>query len=406
MPPIRSVTGLAILLVAAGCGAGENPASRPASVTTSFVPDLNATAQNVVARAAQVKEGDVVLITGSVRDLDLLENLSIEVQKRGAHSLVSLVSDRLARRSFDEVAAKYDVVEGKWDRLISTNADVVINVDAIESPTALDGVPPARMQARAKANAQLATLSLQRGVRMIEVGNGLYPTEARAERFGLTREELARQFWTAVNTAPTEIAAIGNRVRDALRSARQVRITHANGTDIALGLDTREIFVNDGAISPQDVNAGGASAWKYLPAGEVYVRVAPGTATGRIVADEYEYQGASVRGLTLDVASGNITSITATSGDALIAAYRSAAGDGREQLTVLDFGINPALRATQDSRVRTWVPAGMVTFVFGFDGWANGTNRAAFGISAFQPGSTVMIDGRTIVENGMLRVVE
>jgi aminopeptidase len=406
MRSTRPVSALFILLLVAGCGAGDNPpvAEDTTAPAAAFAPDLAATAQNVVLRSAQVKEGDVVLITGSARDLELLENLSIEVLKAGAHPLVALGSDRLARRSYDDVPAQFDAVESKWGRILNSNVNVVIDVDASESLNAMEGVPPARMQARARAGAALAALSLQRGLRTVEVGNGLYPTEARAARFGLARDELARQFWSAVNADPEQLAAMGGRVRDVLAAAGDVHVTHPNGTDITFGLDTRQVFVNDGAVSAQDLSAGGASGWKYLPAGEVFARVRAGSANGKLVVDEYEYQGATVRGLTIDVAGGNITSITATSGgDALLAAYNSASGDGRERLSILDIGINPAMQATPDSRVRTWVPAGMVTLVFGSDVWANGTNNAPFSLNPFLPGCTVTVGGTPVVENGTLR---
>jgi leucyl aminopeptidase (aminopeptidase T) len=404
MRATRIIPFCIITLLAAGCAAGDNPAVTEDAPADAYMPDLAATAQNL-ARAAAVKEGDVVLITGSTRDIDLLENVAIEVMKLGGDPMIVVGSDRLARRSFDEVPAKYDAVESKWGRITNSSVNVVISVDGSESPTALEGVPAERMQARAKAGAALGDLARQRGQRLVDVGNGLYPTAARAERFGMAQDELARQFWNAVNADPAQLAATGNQMREALRSAQQVRVTHTNGTDITFGVDAREVFVNDGAISAQDMAAGGVSGWKYLPAGEVFVRVAAGSANGKVVVDELEYFGQTVRGLTIDVANGRIASIAAASGgDAMIAAYNAASGDGRDQLTILDIGINPAMQAAPDSRVRTWVPAGMVTLVFGGDVWANGTNNAAFSISAFQPGSTVTVDGRAVVENGALKL--
>jgi hypothetical protein len=121
------------------------------------------------------------------------------------------------------------------------------------------------------------------------------------------------------------------------------------------------------------------------------------------VVDRFDFQGSPVTGLTIDVAAGKITSIAAASGgERLLAAYNSAAGDGREQLTILDIGINPALSAAADSKTRTWVPAGMVTLVFGTDVWANGTNRSAFSISTFLTGTTLAVGARTVVQNGAL----
>ncbi len=67
-------------------------------------PDRRAVARNLV-RAGMVKQHDKVLITGSVRDAQLMEDIAIEAMKLGAETLISVTSDRIARRSYDEVPA-------------------------------------------------------------------------------------------------------------------------------------------------------------------------------------------------------------------------------------------------------------------------------------------------------------
>jgi aminopeptidase len=385
------------------CGTGESaPPVDSAAAAPGFMPDLGATAQQLVA-ATRVKQGDLVLITGSPRDIELIENVAIEAQKLGAEPLISVGSDRLTRRSYDEVPASFDALEPRWARVLNENVDVVITVDPVESLKVLDGVQPERIQARAKAAVAAGDILARRNVRTIEVGNGLYPTADRATQFGVDQTELTRQFWTAVSADAAQLAATGARLRDVLRAPGEVHVTHTNGTDLRFSLDAREVFVNDGALSDQDVAAGGSSMWKYRPAGEVYVRVAPGSANGRVVVDEFNFQGNPVTGLTIDVAAGRITSINATSGgEALLAAYNSASGDGRELLSIVDIGINPALSAAADSKTRTWVPAGMVTLVFGTDVWANGSNRSAFSLTAFLTGTTLAVGEKTLVQNGAL----
>jgi hypothetical protein len=41
---------------------------------------------------------------------------------------------------------------------------------------------------------------LKRGVRTIEIGNNLYPTSWRAERYGMSEDDLSKMFWSGVNT--------------------------------------------------------------------------------------------------------------------------------------------------------------------------------------------------------------
>jgi hypothetical protein len=84
-----------------------NPAS---SKETLGERDYRSAAQKVVSQSARVKEGDVVLINGSDEDLPLLEDLAIEVRKRGASPIVTVFSTGFNRRTYDEVPAKYDTL--------------------------------------------------------------------------------------------------------------------------------------------------------------------------------------------------------------------------------------------------------------------------------------------------------
>jgi aminopeptidase len=397
---------MAVVVTVAACGAAENSettARVAEKAAPSFRPDLDAVAESLVPRAARIREGDLVQIIGGVRDAQLLENLATEVRKQGAFPLVVLNSERVNRRYFDEVPAKYDAQTPAWGSLLARNADVVLVVDAAETEGLFADVSPARMQAVAQAEAPLMAELTKRGVRTLEIGNGLYPTAARAARYGISQEQLARTFWGAVAADPATLRANGARLQAVLANAREIHITHPNGTDLTLAV-SGPVFVNDGAVSPEDERAGGARSFKYLPAGEVYSRVVPGSARGRLVADRYHYQGKEISGLTLEISNGRVTSMNAQSGIEPLKAQYDAAGNGRDVVSTIDFGINPAISAGRDARILTWVPAGMVTVSTGNDVWAGGNNNSTFGLSPFQAGSTVTINGKTVIENGALKL--
>src|SRR5947199_10226003 len=85
--------------------------------------DLQAVARNLV-QAGMVKTGDKVLITGSVRDETLMEHIAIEAMKVGGQPMISLASERLTRRSYDEVPASYDTLPPTLDLAIVNTFDV------------------------------------------------------------------------------------------------------------------------------------------------------------------------------------------------------------------------------------------------------------------------------------------
>ena len=107
------------LAAALGCKGG-NSASSEAETAALKVEDttpapsqsrkFGSIAEKVVAQSAGVKEGDVVLVFGSDEDLPLLEDIAVQVRKQGASPIVTVGTNQLNRRMYEEVPAKYDTV--------------------------------------------------------------------------------------------------------------------------------------------------------------------------------------------------------------------------------------------------------------------------------------------------------
>jgi leucyl aminopeptidase (aminopeptidase T) len=408
-PTSGSVTLLALgLILAVGCKAGNSdaPGTESAALPSdSSAPALSrdhrSVAEKVVAQSAGVKKGDLVLVFGSDEDLPLLEDIAVGVRKRGANPLVSVGTDRLNRRMYDEVPAEYDSQAPAMMMQLAGIVDVMISTESGEGRT-LQGVSPKRIAARGKAFAPVADLMRKRGVRTVALGNGLYPTAERAEQFGISRDALADMMYGGVDADYPALQATGQQVRKVLAAGKELRITNPNGTDLKVGIAGRPITVNDGIISADDQKKGGAAVSVWLPAGEVYLVPVPGTAEGTVVADQFFFLGKPVEGLRLELKAGKVTSMSAKSGlEPLQAAY-DAAGPGRDLLGVIDIGINPGIKSPERSPVHVWGKAGTVTALVGNNTWAGGDNQVSFGIPAYSPGSSVTVDGKPLVQDGKL----
>src|SRR5438067_4427406 len=102
-------------------------------------------------------------------------------------------------------------------------------------------------------------------------------------------------------------------------------------------------FVSDGLLSDDKLKKGGPVCQVWLPAGEVYLAPVPGTAEGKVVVERMLLEGKEVRGLRLTFKKGKLTEMKAESGLEQIQALYDAAGPGKDEFSVLDIGINPAV---------------------------------------------------------------
>ena len=382
-------------------GAATN-AAKPDATKTSGSADMKALAAKIVNQSAAVKEGEIVLISGSVRDMDLLENIVTEVQKVGAEPLLSVASEKVAKRSYTDVPEKYDSREPKLGMALARTANVTINVDSSETESLFSDIPPARQAARAKASSPLAEEFRKNKIRSVNVGNDLYPTEWRAKRFDMPLDGFAKLFWEGLNIDYTSLQTTGEKARTSL-AGKEIEITHPNGTSLKASLDSKPAYISDGIISADDVAKDNLSV--FLPAGEAAVVVAAGSGTGKFVIEKDYYQGKEMHNVVLTFENGKLTSMTGE-GDGFPAmkAYYDAAGEGKDLLSYIDIGINPNYTLSPSSKLGNWISAGMVSLGTGNNTWAGGTNNSTGGAGGHLAGCTVKVDGRIIVENGVLKL--
>ena len=76
----------------------------------------------------------------------------------------------------------------------------------------------------------------------------------------------------------------------------------------------------------------------------------------------------------------------------------------KDMLSYIDLGINPNYKLAPNSKIGNWVSAGMVSVGTGNNQWAGGTNNATGAVGGHLAGATVKVDGKVIVENGVLKI--
>ncbi len=382
----------------------SNDSNNSTSGTDQTEPatDLRALAKKLVENNAGVKEGEIVLVSGSENDLGLLEDIVAEVQRVGGEPLFLLNNERLVRNSYTEAPEKYDSRESKLFMSLArtVNAQIVIGFGGPED--LLADIPAERLAARGKANQPVNAEFRKNKVRLVALGNELYPVEWRAKRFDMPLNEYAKQFWESVNTDYEKLQQAGEKAKTAM-AGKEIEVTHPNGTNLKMNIEGRSVFISDGVISDEDVQRGDLNV--FLPAGEAVVTPVANSGEGKFIVERTFFQGKEVTNLTMNFEGGKLISISGEGpGFAALKENYEAGGDGKDLLGFVDIGINPDFKLPAESKLGNWISAGVVTVGSGNNAWANGENNAAGGLSGHLTGATVKIDGKTIIENGVLKL--
>jgi leucyl aminopeptidase (aminopeptidase T) len=400
----RSPVTVALAALAAALSLAAPP---PAAAEGPGSSQLAQAAQRIAGDAAAIREGDLVMVTGPLSQVALVEELVLAAQRRGAQTLQVLGRPQAMRRYYAEVPEKHDAASAAFSLKLAEIPTVILTLEAPEAPGLFQDVPASRLAAVSKAYREVEGTLLRRGVRQVTIGNGLFPNATQAKQLGLSEAELSRIFWAALATDPAAIRANGARVRGALAAGKEVRVTHANGTDLRLGVAGRTILVSDGTLDPAKIRPGEAGNAVWLPAGECFFSPVPGTATGTVVIDRAAFADGFIERLALTFKEGKLVAHTARPG----AAYRrwvslyEAAPAGKEAFAVFDIGLHPGAKPPRGKVLRSFIPAGAVTVGIGDDTWAGGSNATSFGFLGFVPGATVEVDGVVLVKKGELQAV-
>ncbi|MFC1550753.1 aminopeptidase [Candidatus Neomarinimicrobiota bacterium] len=362
-----------------------------------------ALASKLVNQCANIQENDNVIITGSIRDADLMGEIGLQIRKVGAFPLVALGNQLAARRSYDVVPEKYDSQKNEFTEKLINIVDAQITISTTESLGLFKDVPVERMQKRAEAGKDNTELMQKRNIRFVSLGNNLYPTDALAKQFGITKKELANEFWNGVNTDYNKLNQVGKSLKTVLDGGKKLHITSKMGTDIKMAIKSRPVIVSDGMISDKEAEAGFPACLVWLPAGEVLLSPVPGTANGKIVVNNFFYQGETIEKLTLEFESGKLISMTAKSNLDLYKEAYDKADEGKEEFSFVDIGINPDVKIIPGSKMVAWMVSGFVTVGHGSNTWAGGDNKSTYGSAYYLSNATVKVDGKTIVKNGILK---
>lgn len=354
-------------------------------------------ADKIVNKCLGVAPGEVIQLGGGVHNFDFVGALAAAVRRVGAFAELNVTSDDLQLETLLTVPEEHLRAVPPHRLRWLEDVDAMIVTDSVSNPGRAEAVPRERRIA-AHAAAEIVERRLfERGLRWVYVG---YPTPANTVGLPVPYDELSPLFWRAVDIDYDALAAEGAAVAAALEKGREVRLTTERGTDLVFNVGDRPVLVDDGVISPGDIEEGNAAV--HLPAGRVLVAPLETSASGRLVIDWAWQDGRSFQGVVLELEEGRVQVVgDGKAADELRRRLHNGRGD-KDRLGVFGLGLNPAVHRFSGHAALDEKRRGAVHLSLGDNRLFGGANVSNFHFDLFLESVTLQVDGAPLIEAGQL----
>ncbi|WP_048199276.1 aminopeptidase [Methanocella arvoryzae] len=231
-------------------------------VSREMFPELAAH----IIDAIHVSDGEAVYITGGAHQQEFLEEIGIQVAKKGGQPFISAVSNDYQKRlletcSVDQFKRTPKILKGALEAM-----DKYIVIEPYSDPSIKTSFRE-KLQARSEGMYPILQIIYSKpGKPWIYMG---WATEGMAKMYDVPLDVLERLVIGGCNIDYKKLRADCEHVMSILDGARRVHVTDKHGTDFWLDIEGRRLNPDDATWSPEKEASGDVGG--NLPAGEVFV---------------------------------------------------------------------------------------------------------------------------------------
>jgi hypothetical protein len=382
--------GLAALLP---CSASGQSAAQPAGLDSARYAAL---AEHLVVSGYRVKPGDKVIISGGAHTLPFMEAVALEVLKAGGHSYTSIQTEATLRYAHYDMPLEYfGRPPNKLDEALAMHADIEIEAPATTDYPGLHGGMPAERRVKENSEGKAwDALGRRSNRRVVFVA---LPSDADTAGTGLGAAEFRNMWYQAAMADYGRMHELGEAIRRRLASAKQLRLTSPEGTDLAFAIGKPPVV----DAGPAGVERGKSGVRRtVLPAGLVAVVPVEASVNGVIKAARDQCDSVVVDEV-IEIRQAAPTSVSAATQQDCVRASLTP----KDRVGYISIGLNPAIKPMENNGAyyTTDRGLGLVTVNFGGNRQFGGRNEGGdwFVVLA---GATLEADGRVLVRDG--RIVE
>jgi leucyl aminopeptidase (aminopeptidase T) len=355
-------------------------------------------ASQIVNKCLKISDRDNITIMLYPHNIPLAEEIASECFRKGADVLLNLYTEKYLLSYMKELSVESLKEPSIFCKALTENSTVLIWAGATYDPAVLREIPPEKEAASSQGEAKAHwPLQRDRKVRSLAIGLSLV-TPPRAKAYGFNFKRWESVMMEASSVDHDKLAVLGGKLKTALSMAKHLRITSAEGTDLAFEVSGRPWYVSDGVIDKKDIAEGHLD--DHIPAGNIYVAPLETTVDGNARFNVKEpYRGRSIGEMKWAFKGGKLKEFK---GDASIARLKEdwgkSAGD-KDRMAYFSIGFNPSAKT---GYTINQVASGAVSIGLGGNEDLGGVNKPGFFYVGTLTGTDVTADGKTIVKKGKI----
>lgn len=356
-------------------------------------------ARSIIRDSLQTKPDEPIMIQAGSHTLDLAAQVAIEALKAGADPAILVENDDVFYSQFKFLTEEQLRKTSAHCLGIADYVRSYVWIGGVENPEPMRRVPPSKWAAMFEGEDAHHRKNLEKKQKQVGVALGAV-TRARAKTYGYNYAAWKKMIESAISVDYNEMGRRGKVLAELFRRPAQMRIQADNGTDLRFRLagESRPTHVDDGVLSDEDLAIGNTTT--SLPAGGAFIAPVEDSARGTFVGDlKIPSVGTLIEGLSWTFDGGRVVDFNAKRNlKSAEINYAEAAGE-KDRFGSFGIGLNKKI---VPGYLNSYYARGAVSIGIGDNADLGGSNTSSYGFNAFHGHATVTVDGKPIVEQGVL----
>lgn len=356
-------------------------------------------ARSIIRDSLRTKPDEPIIIQAGAHTIDLASQVAIEAFKAGADPAILLETDDVFYGQFKHLTEEQLRKTSAHCLGIADYVRSYVWIGGVENPAPMRTVPKSKWAAMFEGEDAHHRKNLERKQKQVGVALGAV-TRARAKTYGFNHTAWKKMVESAISVDYNEMRRRGQVLAELFRRPAQMRIKADNGTDLRFRLagESRPTHVDDGVLSDEDLAIGNTTT--SLPAGGVFIAPVEDSARGTFVSDvRIPSVGTLIEGLSWTFDGGRVTDFNAKR-NLKNAQINYAEGTGaKDRFASFGIGLNKKI---VPGYLNSYYARGAVSIGIGDNADFGGSNVSTYAFTGFHGHATVTVDGKPIVEQGVL----